>query len=95
MGCLCSKERNEDGLRFQSINDLNQSDDRDQSFEPTFVNEEATSYQDRTPLLNQSPDVKHVSISASSSSSSIDQNLIQKLLADVAELSDEDSSDQN
>ncbi|OHT16528.1 hypothetical protein TRFO_13109 [Tritrichomonas foetus] len=53
--------------------------------EPEFVNENTTQ-KDNSPLLN-SPDSK-IAVQDSSSSSEVDQDMIQKLLAEVGDYSD-------
>ena len=53
--------------------------------EPDFVNDDTD--KDNSPLLN-SPVGRNVNISASSSSSEVDRDMIQRLLEEVDEMSD-------
>lgn len=82
MGCFCSKS--EHGSMMKKIlNDPTVVNAEKTDDQPEFVNDDTTQ-KDNDPLLNSSSaNTKTIAVQESSSSSSVDQNMIQKLLAEV------------
>lgn len=88
MGCLCSKS--EHGQMTRTIlNDPTAVSVEKLDDQPEFVNDDAAQ-KDNDPLLNSpTANSKTVTVQDSSSSSSVDQKLIQTLLAQVDDESDQ------
>ncbi|KAK8891549.1 hypothetical protein M9Y10_028762 [Tritrichomonas musculus] len=86
MGCPCSKSIH--GTMTKTVlNDPTAVNLEQVDNQPEFVNDDVTQ-KDNAPLLDNPPaDIKTITVQDSSSSSSVDQNMIQKLLAEVEDYS--------
>lgn len=87
MGCFCSKS-NHGTMTKAILNDPTAVNVENVTDQPEFVNDDVTQTKDNAPLLDSpSVNAKTITVQDSSSSSSVDQNMIQKLLAEVDDYS--------